>query len=195
MAEGYDPRGAMPGAARRTLGGLAPPVRPSLPAPPLRAPEPPGTVPAQAPPSRTSARAGRDDEIIGFPRGRLRQIQLYLSGPAAEFLEQTQRRTRFPRGVLMMQAVRRTYAEILSEYELPNTDSPGLFGPVRPVERRRQEVPDPVHVSASITEEEARGLTTVRTRTGLSASAIVSDALERVRRREEHTGIEFPGTS
>ena len=198
----YDPRGAIHQAAaeqatQRSLGGLAPPPRPrpGAPGPALSAPPPPPASgppaveesrppPAPAPatppaPARRAAAPKADDQLIGVPRGKLRYLRLYLSGPAAELVEEIRLRSRRPRGVVLMAGVRATYTEIRNSFALPVDPDPGPMGPSRATSRRRIGVERPVLVTASITNDEARGLQTLSEATGLSVSAIVSEAMER----------------
>lgn len=216
-AEGWDPRAGLREANQRaggrTLDGLTPPPRrpadrsqstePAAEEAPTPAPEA-VSEPSQRPntgrqleplPSLPDEVAGEigDDDLVGIPRGNLRHVRLYLSGPSADFLDEVARRHRYPRGPVVMEAVRRHYREIYDVYRLVPLDEPGPFGPPRVVQRRRLEVEKARYMQASVTVAEAKGLTRMMRETGLSLSAIVEESLERARRQIEKDGADFPG--
>lgn len=215
-ADNYDPRGAIhqaagERAARRSLGGIAPPPRPRPvspgPSSPSQPKEPPAgvlqvptaTVPAHSDPNEYSPLVAApspgvapDDarppvgegpeKLLGKQRGNLRYVRLYLSGPAAELIEDIRRQSRQTRGVIVMAAVRMTYTEIRTAFKLAPDPKPGPFGLPRASRRRRYAVEHPVQVTVSVTPDEALGLQELSEVTGLSVSAIASEAMERALR-------------
>jgi len=94
-------------------------------------------------------------------------------------IEDIRRQSRQTRGVIVMAAVRMTYTEIQAAFRLAPSPNPGPFGPPRASRHRRYAVEHPVQVTVSVTTDEALGLQELSQTTGLSVSAIVSEAMER----------------
>lgn len=211
-------RAAVERAAQRSLGGIAPPPRPKAPTshpsslatqpqvpdqvpPPSAAPPPvssnpnqplraiPSPVPVPESSEGELRSEGTDGGLIGKQRGNLRYVRLYLSGTAAEAIEDIRRRSRQTRGVIVMDAVRSTYTEIRTAFAVDPDPDPGPFGAPRASRRRRYAVEHPTQVTISVTPDEAKGLQALSETTGLSVSAIVSEAVERALRNASELAV------
>lgn len=128
-------------------------------------PEPP-PAPAPAPQS-----------AVGVRRGQRRVLDLNLSREARAVLEEDC--TGRTRTEIVLRAIEATYEQIVKAHGRERT---GLFAAAgRPAERRR--VDDPRKVVVTVSEAEAEILAEVLSRTTLSLSGFVDEALRRAGQR------------
>ena len=165
--------------------------RTSVAPPPLRLAE--AAAPA---PTRTRARRPRPDapsgaaapdpaappagdpapEAPGRSRGRLRYLELYLTGRAHELLL-ARRDVGQTFGESAMEALRRSRRWLVETYAPPPADPDDDFPPPRRSKRRFQ-VDGGRHVSVGVTDEEAEAVARLAAQVDLNVSQLVSVAVE-----------------
>jgi len=124
---------------------------------------PPGPDPGTEPPGRT--------------RGRLRYLELYLTGRAHELLL-AQRDAGQTFGESAMEALRRSRRWLIDTYAPPPPDPDDDFPPPRRSKRRFQ-VDGGRHVSVGVTDDEAEAVARLAAQVDLNVSQLVSIAVER----------------
>lgn len=164
---------------RRTT--VAPPPR-HLTEVPLSAPTKPRNQRARptsaalsSPPAPTEVESGAA-EAPGRARGRLRYLELYLTGRAHELLL-AQRDGGQTFGESVMEALRQTRRWLVDTYAPPPPDPDDDFPPPRR-SRRRFQVDGGRHVSAGVTDEEAEAIARLAEQVDQNVSHLISIAVE-----------------
>jgi hypothetical protein len=115
-------------------------------------------------------------EAPGRARGRLRYLELYLTGRAHELLV-SQRDAGQTFGESVTEALRRSRRWLVDTHAPPPPDPDDDFPPPRR-SRRRFQVDGGRHVSAGVTDEEAEAIARLAAQVDLNVSQLVSVAVE-----------------